>query len=75
MSFSFFYIYDTIVIGVFMKLKELKCKNCGANLEVEKNIAMVTYQFCHTTFSVLDTYSKGYNLAKGRLQAIDGYLI
>lgn len=56
-----------------MKFKELKCKNCGANLEVEENAKMVTCQFCHTTFSVEDTYSESYDSTKAKLQAIDDH--
>lgn len=37
-----------------MKLNEIKCKNCGANLKVEKNIdnKMITCDYCNTTFNI-----------------------
>ena len=52
-----------------MKLKELKCKNCGATLEVEENATQVKCNFCHTSFAVEDAYNEGYKYEKGRLKA------
>lgn len=52
-----------------MRLKELKCKNCGATLEVEENATQVKCQFCHTSFAVEDAYTDGYKYEKGRLKA------
>ena len=37
-----------------MKFVELKCKNCGAKLEVEEGATQVTCKFCGTTFSIDD---------------------
>ena len=52
-----------------MELKELKCKNCGANLKVEPNAKDVTCNFCHTTFSVETMENTGYEFEKGRIKA------
>ena len=52
-----------------MELKELKCKNCGANLKVEQNAKDVTCNFCHTTFSVESAENTGYEFEKGRIKA------
>lgn len=52
-----------------MNLKELKCKNCGATLEIEENATKVKCKFCHTTFAVEDAYTDGYKYEKGKLQA------
>lgn len=52
-----------------MKLVELKCKNCGANLEVEENVKEVTCIFCNTTFSIETTENDGYEFEKGRIKA------
>ena len=52
-----------------MRLKELKCKNCGATLEVEENAQQVKCKFCNTTFAVEDAYTAGYKYEKGRLKA------
>ena len=40
-----------------MKFVELKCKNCGAKLEVEEGTTQVTCKFCDTTFSIDDAYT------------------
>ena len=52
-----------------MELKELKCKNCGANLKVDQNAKDVTCNFCHTTFSVETMENTGYEFEKGRIKA------
>lgn len=52
-----------------MELKELKCKNCGANLKVEPDKKDVTCNFCHTTFSVETAENTGYEFEKGRMKA------
>ena len=52
-----------------MRLKELKCKNCGATLKVEENVDKVKCDFCHTSFAVEDAYHDGYKFEKGRMQA------
>lgn len=57
-----------------MRLKELKCKNCGATLEVDENATQVKCKFCHTTFAVEDAYTDGYKYEKGRLKAHSEHL-
>lgn len=52
-----------------MELKELKCKNCGAKVELEEGKTEVTCKYCNTTFKVDDEYSKAYNYTKGVLKA------
>lgn len=52
-----------------MKLKELKCKNCGATLKIEEGITQVNCEFCHTKFAVEDAYHDGYKFEKGRIKA------
>lgn len=52
-----------------MELKELKCKNCGAKVELEEGKTEATCKYCNTTFKVDDEYSKAYNYAKGVLKA------
>ncbi len=54
-----------------MKLIELKCKNCGAKLEVEEGTTQITCKFCDTTFSIDDAYTQGYKYTKGVLKAQD----
>ena len=54
-----------------MKFVELKCKNCGAKLEVEEGSTQVTCKFCDTTFSIDDAYTQGYKYTKGVLKAQD----
>lgn len=52
-----------------MELKELRCKNCGAKIEVNEGTRMVTCKYCNTTFSTDDDYSAGYEYTKGVLKA------
>lgn len=52
-----------------MELKELKCKNCGAKIELEEGKTEVTCKYCNTTFKVDNEYSKAYNYTKGILKA------
>ena len=52
-----------------MKLVELKCKNCGAQLKVEEDTSQVKCEFCGSTFSVDDAYNEGYKYTKGVLKA------
>ena len=52
-----------------MRLKELKCKNCGASLNVEENVSQVECEYCHTKFAVEDAYQDGYKFEKGRMKA------
>lgn len=52
-----------------MDLKELKCKNCGAKIELEEGKTEATCKYCNTTFKVDDEYSKAYNYTKGVLKA------
>lgn len=52
-----------------MKLNELKCKNCGAKIELEEGKTEVTCKYCNTTFTVDDEYTKAYKYTKGMLKA------
>lgn len=52
-----------------MRLRELKCKNCGAKIKVDENVAKVECEYCHTTFTVDDAYNDGYKFEKGRIKA------
>lgn len=52
-----------------MRLKELKCTNCGATIKVEKNATQTECEFCHATFAVEDAYNDGYKFEKGRMKA------
>ena len=52
-----------------MRLKELKCKNCGAAIKVDENTRQTKCEFCHTTFAVEDDYDDGYKFEKGRIKA------
>lgn len=52
-----------------MKLKELKCINCGASLDIPEGSKKVTCQFCNTSFAVEDAYSDAYDNAKGVFDA------
>lgn len=52
-----------------MKLVELKCNNCGAQLKVEEGTSQVKCEFCGSTFSVDDAYNEGYKYTKGVLKA------
>lgn len=52
-----------------MRLRELKCENCGAVLKVEDNVTKVKCEFCKTEFAVEDAYHAGYKFEKGRMKA------
>ena len=52
-----------------MRLRELKCKNCGASIKVDENETQVECKYCHTTFVVEDAYHYGYKFEKGRMRA------
>lgn len=61
-----------------MKLVEMKCKNCGAKLEVEENINDINCQYCHAHYKLDDEVKhvqydnmeqSGYDFEKGRLRA------
>lgn len=52
-----------------MKLNELKCKNCGAKIELEEGKIETTCKYCNTTFKIDDDYTKAYNYTKGVLKA------
>lgn len=62
---------DIIFLGDSVKFVELKCKNCGAKLEVEEGATKVTCKFCNTSFSIDDAYTEGYKYTKGVLKAHD----
>jgi len=52
-----------------MRLKELKCKNCGASIKVDENATQTKCEYCHTIFAVEDAYHDGYKFEKGRMKA------
>lgn len=52
-----------------MELKEIKCKNCGAALEVEENAKTVTCKYCDNTFAIESDYQQSYDKVKGALDA------
>ena len=52
-----------------MELRELKCKNCGANLEVEADKKEVYCKFCNTKFAVESAENTAYEEEKGRIRA------
>lgn len=52
-----------------MKLKELKCKNCGAKLEVLEDAKKVDCKFCNSSFFIENSYDEAYKHEKGRLEA------
>lgn len=61
-----------------MKLVELKCKNCGAILEVEEGIKDITCKYCRANFIIDDEvqhiqydnmHESGYEFEKWRIQA------
>jgi len=61
-----------------MKLVEMKCKNCGAQLKVENDATEVTCKFCGANYKLddgkirIDTenfHEAGYQLEKGKLKA------
>ena len=69
------FFYDIICMGVIMKLIELKCENCGADLEVNSELKEVNCKYCHTKFKVDngikydDLEQAGYEFEKGKLRA------
>jgi len=61
-----------------VKLVELKCKNCGAVLEVDENEKDITCKYCRASFKIDDEVQhvqydnmqeSGYEFEKGRIQA------
>lgn len=61
-----------------MKLVEMKCKNCGATLEVSSDVKEAKCKYCHTTFKIDDEVKhikydnaeqSGYEFEKGRMRA------
>lgn len=61
-----------------MKLVELKCKNCGAILNVDENADKVVCQYCSAEFKIDhevqhvqydNMANSGYEFEKGRIQA------
>lgn len=61
-----------------MKLVEMKCKNCGANLKVNVEVKDAYCQFCGTEFKIDDEVQhvqydnmeqSGYEFEKGRIRA------
>lgn len=62
-------MHDIIYLVIFVKLNELKCKNCGAILTVPDKAEKVTCKYCKTSFAVEDTYSEAYKHSKGVMDA------
>lgn len=54
-----------------MQIVGLKCKNCGADLEIEPGEENVKCKYCNATFTIEDAFSNGYNFEKGRMKAHD----
>lgn len=52
-----------------MKLEEMKCKGCGAKLNVEDGADSVTCPYCNVTYRVQDVENSGYEFEKGRIKA------
>jgi len=54
-----------------MKLEEIRCKSCGAKLEVEEDAEMVTCPYCNNTYKIEDEdmENSGYEFEKGRIKA------
>lgn len=61
-----------------MKLVEMKCKNCGANLRVNSDVKETYCQFCSAKFKIDDEVQhvkydnmeqSGYEFEKGRIRA------
>lgn len=61
-----------------MKLVEMKCKNCGAKLEVEEDCKTINCQYCHAKYKLDDEIQhiqydnmeqSGYEFEKGRIRA------
>ena len=61
-----------------MKLVEMKCKNCGANLKINPDSKDFTCNYCHSTFKLDDEVQhiqydnmieSGYEFEKGRIKA------
>lgn len=52
-----------------MKLEEVKCKACGARLDIKEGADSVTCPYCNVTYKVQDMEDSGYEFEKGRLKA------
>ena len=61
-----------------MRLVELKCKNCGANLEIDEGEEIVNCPYCNATYKIDDEAqhikyddmeNSGYEFEKGRIKA------
>ena len=61
-----------------MRLVELKCKNCGANLKIEEGKEDITCPYCNATYKIDDEVqhvkyddmeNSGYEFEKGRIKA------
>lgn len=62
-----------------MKLIELKCENCGADLKINSETKEVKCEYCHTKFKVdhgmlfEDMEQAGYEFERGKLRAQKEY--
>lgn len=52
-----------------MELKEIKCLNCGGELEFDNKTNLAKCKFCNTTFSKEDIESLSYKAKMGELKA------
>ena len=52
-----------------MRLEEMKCKACGAKLNVPDDAESVTCPYCNVTYKVQDMEDSGYEFEKGRIKA------
>ncbi len=52
-----------------MKIKEVKCKNCGASLKIDEQSKKAKCEYCKTEFLLEDAEKDGYEFEKGRLKA------
>lgn len=57
-----------------MKVKDFKCKNCGATLVISDDARKVVCDYCHTSYDIEDAYSEAYKYHKGMMDAAtDGF--
>ena len=52
-----------------MRLEEVKCKACGARLDVKDGDESVTCPYCNVTYKIQDMEDSGYEFEKGRIKA------
>lgn len=52
-----------------MRIEDIRCKACGAKLNIEEGADSVTCPYCNVTYKVRDMEDSGYEFEKGRLKA------